>query len=119
MKHNFRELLIWKRSKILCVNIYKSSSHFPKEEKFGLTNQIRRCAVSVPSNIAEGCGRNTNKQLSHFLNVAMGSSAELETQVLISKDLAFLENEKSIELIKEINEIQKMILVFNKNLQLV
>ncbi len=77
--HNFEELLIWKRSKSLCISIYKISTIFPKEEVYGLTNQMRRCAVSIPSNIAEGCGRNTSKQLIQFLNIANGSLSELKT----------------------------------------
>ena len=115
MKHNFRELQIWKRSKSLCLNIYKLTSQFPENEKFGLTNQIRRCSVSVPSNIAEGCGRNTDKQLTHFLNIAMGSLSELETQIIISNELKYLNPDNSESLIDEINQIQKMISVFNKN----
>jgi len=75
--NNFRELHVWKKAMNLVKEIYKSTKHFPKEEQFGLTNQIRRCAVSIPSNIAEGAGRGTKKDFSHFLDIAKGSSYEL------------------------------------------
>ena len=93
MKHNFKELKIWQRAKVLCIDVYKLTKEFLGDERFGLTNQLRRCAVSVPSNIAEGCGRNTDKQLIHFLNIAMGSLTELETQVIISHELGYINSE--------------------------
>ncbi len=121
MKHNFKELKIWQRAKVLCIDVYKLTKEFPGDERFGLTNQLRRCAVSVPSNIAEGCGRNTDKQLIHFLNIAMGSLTELETQVIISHELGYINSEIGKEVNVEINELQKMINVFRikilKNLE--
>jgi len=79
MRHNFLHLEIWKRSRKLVKIIYQTSKSFPSEEKFGLTSQIRRAAVSVPSNIAEGCGRDTDPQLKNFMNIAIGSICEVET----------------------------------------
>ena len=116
MNHNFKELKIWQRSKELCLTIYKISTSFPEAEKFGLMSQIRRCSVSIPSNIAEGCGRNTDKQLIQFLNISMGSLTELETQIIISTELNFIINKESEIILTEINELQKMINVFRLGL---
>ena len=116
MNHNFKELKIWQKSIALTKDIYTITKNFPKEEMFGLTNQIRRCAVSVPSNIAEGCGRDTPKQLINFLNIAMGSLCELETQLLISKELHYIKQQNSKEILNNIDEIGKMINGLRKNL---
>jgi four helix bundle protein len=87
--HNFRELEVWKKSIALCKTYYLLSKNFPKEELFGLTSQSRRSLCSVPSNIAEGAGRDTNPQFSNFLNIALGSAFEFETQIIIAKDCGF------------------------------
>ena len=117
MRHNFLNLQIWKRSRKLVKRIYQLTQTFPPEEKFGLTSQIRRCTVSVPSNIAEGCGRGTNPQLSHFLDIAIGSLCELETQIYLSKDLEFFSKKVFDELIEEITVIRKMTQSFKNNLK--
>jgi len=91
--HNFRELKIWQKSISLVTDVYGNTMSFPNSEKFGLTNQIRRSAVSVPSNIAEGCGRNSDKELVHFLGISNGSSFELETQLIIAQNLKFIKEE--------------------------
>ena len=109
MKHNFKELKIWKAAIRLTKEIYKITRDFPKEEIYGLTSQIRRSAVSVPSNIAEGCGRNTDKQLVNFLNISMGSLCELETQLIISKELGYLKEEKTKNILSNIDELERMI----------
>lgn len=106
--HNFRELKVWHRSKALVKDIYVLTRKFPTDERFGLTNQLRRAAVSVPSNIAEGCGRGTDKQLIHFLNIAIGSLCEIETQLMLSIDLGFIEEKELKILISEVDQIQKM-----------
>lgn len=85
--HNFKELKIWRLGMDLTRMSYKMSRGFPPEEKFGITSQIRRSAVSVPSNIAEGCGRGTDKQLVHFLDISLGSACELETQMILALEL--------------------------------
>ena len=77
MHHNFRELEIWKESKDLSVRVYKITRDFPKQEVYGITSQICRASVSIPSNIAEGAGRNSNKDFSRFINIALGSAFEL------------------------------------------
>ena len=104
-----KDLIVWKKGIELVKNIYLITNSFPNSEQFGLISQMRRCAVSIPSNIAEGCGRNSNKELIHFLYIALGSSSELETQIIISAELNFLENEKATECLNLLNEIIKMI----------
>jgi four helix bundle protein len=108
MKHNPRELKIWQKAMDLTVNIYKVTSEFPKTELYGITSQIRRCAVSVPSNIAEGAGRNTDSEFNHFLGIANGSSFELMTQIELAKRLDLIDEKTSEKLLNEIDEIQKM-----------
>lgn len=107
--HQYRKLDVWKKSIELAVDIYAQTRNFPSEEKFGLTSQIRRSAISVPSNIAEGAGRKSNKELCHFLNIAYGSSCELDTQLLISMNLGFIKDQELEILTNKITEVQKMI----------
>jgi four helix bundle protein len=83
---SFKDLLVWQRSMELVREVYKITKQFPRSEEFALSNQLRRCAVSIPSNISEGSKRGTQKDFSQFLRIANGSSAELETQLLIAKD---------------------------------
>jgi four helix bundle protein len=115
--HNFRELKIWQKSVTLVKAIYILTQTFPKEEIYGITNQIRRCAVSIPSNIAEGCGRNTNKQLIQFLDIAHGSSCELETQLIIANELEFISIDQLNLLMADVHEVQKMIFGFKNSLK--
>lgn len=115
--HQFKELEIWKRSRFFCSQIYTVASKFPSDEKFGITNQLRRESVSVPSNIAEGSSRNSNKDFSRFLEIAIGSAYEIETQLLISLDLNFFNSDELNNLLEELNEIIKMISRFRANLK--
>ena len=101
--HKYQDIKIWSKGIDLVVDVYKVSAEFPKEEKYGLISQMRRCAVSIPSNIAEGAGRNSDKEFCHFLSVANGSSYELETQVIVANRLELCE-----DLCQQLNEIQKM-----------
>ena len=94
--HKFKDLTVWEKSQQLVKAIYESTSSFPKEEIFGLTAQIRRSAVSIPANIAEGCGRKTDKELCRFLDIANGSAFELETLIILSTDLNYLEESQFI-----------------------
>ncbi len=96
-------------------SVYALTSKLPSDEKFGLKSQINHCSVSIPSNIAEGSGRGTNKDFNRFLDISLGSSYELETQLILAKDLF---NAESNEIIKELNELQKMIIGFKKSLKL-
>lgn len=116
MRHNFLNLEIWKRSRKLVKAIYNTTKSFPKEEKFGLISQIQRSAVSVPSNISEGCGRDTNPQLKTFLGNAIGSLCELETQIYLSQDLEYISLDKMNVLVKEVTEIRRMTASFQKRL---
>lgn len=100
--HNFRELKIWKESITLVKAIYSITSQLPSEEKFGFVSQINRCAVSIPSNIAEGSGRTSNKEFIHFLNIAISSSYELETQLILVEDLFQLDSRTEIDHLKEL-----------------
>lgn len=116
--HRFKDLEIWKRSRTFCSEIYSTTEKFPENEKFGLTNQLRRASVSIPSNIAEGASRNSNKDFSRFLEISIGSAYEIETQLLISSDLGYLEKEKLEILTAQLEEIIKMISKFKSTLKI-
>lgn len=115
--HRYKKLDIWKRAISLATKIYKATSTFPKEEQYGLTSQLRRCVVSIGSNIAEGAGRNTDKDFVRFLNIAYASTCELETQLIITRNLGLVVETESQKLSEEINELQKMIYSFTKKLK--
>ncbi len=105
---SYRDLLIWKKSMELIVDIYKVSAKFPKEEIYGLTSQIRRASISVPSNIAEGYGRRSTGDYKRFLNIALGSLFEFQTQLEVSKRLNYLE-ENEFEPLNNLSiEIERM-----------
>lgn len=106
--HKFRELEIWKRAIDLTVDIYALSKNFPEDEKFGLTSQIKRAAVSVPSNIAEGAGRNSDKEFNQFLGISTGSIFEVETQLIIAERLNFLSSDQVEEVLNKSNELVRM-----------
>jgi four helix bundle protein len=106
--HKLKELKIWNRSIDLAVDIYKATESFPREEIYGLTSQIRRSAVSIPSNISEGAGRNSNNEFCHFLGIANGSSYELQSQIIISQRLELIDEKTAAPLLNEIDELQKM-----------
>ena len=114
--HNIKKLKIWNDSIDLCVDVYQALATMPNDEKYGLSSQIKRSAVSIPSNIAEGAGRDTNPQFSHFLNIAYGSSYELQTQLIISERLNFISSEVNESLLEKLNEVQKMVYVFKENI---
>lgn len=88
---NFRDLDVWERSHKLTISIYSMTKKFPRDEAYGLTSQMRRCASSVPSNIAEGCGRGSDSDFARFVQIAMGSASELEYQLLLARDLGYLD----------------------------
>jgi len=106
--HNLKELKIWKKAIDLAVEVYRVTALFPVEEKYGLTSQTRRAAVSISSNIAEGAGRNSEKEFKYFLGIANGSSFELQTQLFISNKLSLIGNEDLEKLLQQIEELQKM-----------
>jgi four helix bundle protein len=113
----YKDLIIWQRSVNLATDIYEVTSAFPSEEKYGLVSQMRRCTVSIPSNIAEGAGRSSDREYSRFLEIAYGSAYELETQLHISFNLKFIDSNNFKKLTDEIEEIQKMIFTLNKKLK--
>ncbi|MFP3868726.1 MAG: four helix bundle protein [Desulfobacteraceae bacterium] len=106
---SFRDLDVWRKSIDLVKEIYQITGKFPPSEIYGLTNQIRRAAVSIPSNIAEGQGRNSAKEFRQFLGIALGSIAEIETQLIIAQEIGYLSNEKFDFLIISLDTIRKMI----------
>lgn len=115
---SYKELLIWQKGIKIVVLIYKLTKDFPKEEMYALTSQLKRASVSVPSNIAEGFGRQTDKSFNHFLNISRGSLNEIETQLIIAKELDFVVHDNLFnEILFLIEEESKMINAFSKNLK--
>jgi four helix bundle protein len=109
---NFKQLKIWQKGFDIAVNSFKLTSGFPKEEKFGLTSQITRSAVSIASNIAEGSSRSSERDYSRFVKISLGSSFELETQLLIASSANFGDSSMRNEMLKAIDEEQKMLISF-------
>ncbi|MCL8007728.1 four helix bundle protein [Gelidibacter japonicus] len=106
--HRFEELKIWQKAMDITENCYRATENFPEEEKYGLTSQLRKSAISIPSNIAEGAGRNTNGEFMQFLGIANGSSFELLTQLYLSKRLDLITEDKVRPIINEVLEVSKM-----------
>ena len=117
MKHNFKNLNIWKLALELANEVYNLTDQFPKNEEFGLKSQLRRCSVSVASNIAEGSSRSSNKDFNRFLEISLGSLYELQTQIIISSNRNYFELEKLNIIENKITELQRMISGFQKTLQ--
>ncbi len=117
MLKNYKELKVWQKSCQLCLEIYRITKRFPTEERYGLTSQIRRSAVSVPSNIAEGYGRKTTPEYIQALYVAYGSNCELETQILLSGDLNYIIVEDMKKLQNEMGEVERMLKALIKSLE--
>jgi len=115
---NFKQLLIWQKGFQIAIKSIQVVSVFPKEEKYGMSSQITRAAVSISSNIAEGSSRSSMKDYNRFLEIALGSTFELETQLLIAEAVNFGDKEKRDELLKDIDEEQKMIMSFMSKLKL-
>ena len=114
--HNYKEMKIWQNARTLVKAVYKVSEQFPKEELYGLTSQIRRAAVSVPANIAEGAGRGTDRDFCHFLDIARGSLFELETLLILSKDIEYISDIDFNSVSDNLNEIIKMMISFQNRL---
>ncbi|MCU4163399.1 four helix bundle protein [Carboxylicivirga caseinilyticus] len=106
---SFRELIVWQKSMDFVTEVYELTSAFPEDEKFGLTNQIRRASVSIPSNIAEGFGRKSDGDFGRFLSIAIGSNYEVQTQLEIAKNVGYLELGDLNRAINELEEIDKML----------
>ena len=114
---DFHKLGIWQRSHQLTLDVYKMSKSFPKDELFGLSSQIRRAASSIPTNIAEGCGRASNKDYAHFLQIAIGSASEVEYELLLAHDLEYINDEAFNKLTSETIAIRKMIIKYQSELK--
>ena len=114
---DYEKYKVWQRSHQLVLEIYSVTKEYPKTEQFGLVSQMNRAAVSIPTNIAEGCGRETQKEPIRFLNISSGSAHELDYLTLVSKELGFIEESKANELINEIDEIKKMLAALIKTIK--
>ena len=117
MARDFRKIAAWRRAHELTLVMYRTTGGFPDHERYGLVSQMRRACASIPTNIAEGCGRNTINELARFIDIATGSTSELEYQLLLAKDLGYLPENQHKNLATEIMEIRRMLLSFNKKLR--
>lgn len=113
---DFRRLQVWARSHRMALRVYKVSASFPRTEQFGLTSQMRRAAVSVPANIAEGCGRQGDPELRRFLSIAAGSACELQYHLLLAHDLGFIPTSTHAALDAEVSEVKRMLTAFLQKL---
>ncbi len=113
---DFKKLQVWQKSHLLTLEIYKTTTLFPKDELYGLTSQMRRSSSSIPTNIAEGCGRESNIEFNRYLTIAKGSASELEYQLLLAKDLNYISIQSHDFLNDKVNEIRKMIYGYGSKL---
>ena len=112
----YKDLIVWQKSMVFVYEIYTVTKIFPSDEKFGLSSQLRRAAISIPSNIAEGYARKTKRDNAHFITIAFGSATEIETQLLISKQLSFIHDEVYISLSSLLTEILRMLYKYRESL---
>lgn len=113
---DFNSLAIWQKSHVLTLKIYTVSHSFPKQEIYGLTSQIRRSSSSIPTNIAEGCGRSSNVEMRRFLVISSGSASELHYQLILARDLNYITESLYKELCEPLLDIRRMIAAFIKNI---
>ena len=106
---NHRDLKVWCKAYSLSLDLYRLSREFPKEGLYGLTSQLRRAAISIGANLAEGCGRRTNAEMARFIRISMGSASELDHHLLLCKDLGFLQAQEYGRAIRNLNEVRKML----------
>ncbi len=114
---DFRNIKAWQKAHQLVLAVYQATQTFPKEELYGLTSQTRRAASSIPTNIAEGCGKNTESELARYMQISMGSASELEYHLLLAKDLHYLDEVQFEELQSATIEVKKMLAPFIKRLR--
>ena len=114
MARDFRKIKVWEKAHALTLEIYRLTVGFPDNEKFGLVSQIRRACSSIPTNIAEGCGRSSDAELARFIDIATGSASEVEYQLLLARDLEYIGEQHHASLARNIIEIRRMLLAFNK-----
>jgi four helix bundle protein len=113
---DFRELKVWEKAHRLTLQVYRITKNFPSDERFGLTVQLRRAAASVPTNIAEGCGRDSERELARFMSIAAGSASEVEYHLLLACDLNYIQDETYKELNQQVNEVKRMLNSFIQKL---
>ena len=118
MSNSYRDLTVWRKAIEAVTLVYRLIESFPKHELYGLTSQMRRAAVSIPSNIAEGQGRNSSKEFLHFLGNAKGSLVELETQIVIAGNLKYLDNSNTEEMTTRLDEVSRLLNGLMKKLML-
>ena len=114
MARDFRKIKAWEKAHDLTLEIYRLTVGFPQSEKFGLVPQIRRACASIPTNIAEGCGRGSDAELARFIDIATGSSSEVEYQLLLARDLEYIDEKHHANLSKKTIEIRRMLIAFNQ-----
>ena len=114
---DFRNLQVWEKAHSLTLNVYQATASLPKDELYGLTSQIRRSSASIPTNIAEGCGRSGDAELARFMSISMGSASELEYQLLLAHDLNYLNQDTYTNLHEKVTEVKRMIAGFIKTLK--
>jgi four helix bundle protein len=110
--HDFRKLKVWQKAHELTLAVYKATTKFPREEIYGLTSQLRRASASIPANLAEGCGRSGDVELSRFCRIAWGSASEAEYHLLLARDLKFIKPEEHQALTAQLDEVQRMLTSF-------
>jgi four helix bundle protein len=114
---NFRDLVVWNKAHALVVALYSASRRFPREEQYGIVSQLRRAAVSIPSNIAEGCGRSSEIEFARYLEIAFGSACEVEYLLLLVQELGYLDAETHARLTEALCEVKRMLQGLNKKLK--
>jgi four helix bundle protein len=114
---DYRKLVVWERSHRYVLSIYNITNKFPEQERYGLTNQIHRAAVSIPANIAEGCGRGSNAELKRYLYISMGSGSEVDYYLLLVRDLKWIEDAEYQQLSSELDSIRRMLNAFIQKLK--
>ena len=114
---DFRSLAVWDKAHQLALRIYQATQNFPQEELYGLTSQIRRAAVSISANIAEGCGKDTEAELARYMQISMGSASELEYHLLLAKDLGYLDEMEYTIVNEKVVEVKRMLAPFIKRLR--
>jgi four helix bundle protein len=114
---DFHDMQVWKKGHDLTVKIYHATVSFPKQEQYGLVSQIRRAAASIPTNIAEGCGRGGNIELKRFMQIAAGSASEVEYQLLLAHELKYLDDECYTMLNSQITEIKRMLATYIRKIK--
>lgn len=117
LRHNFKNLNVWNKAVDLAVKVYETTALFPSEEKFGMTSQMRRSSVSIPSNIVEGTARNSSKAFTNCLDISLGESFELETQSIIARRVGLLNQDSFDSINQDLDEIQKMLIGLKSNVE--